>query len=166
MFFILVQSVLLNSAGDEAYLTKVYGRALYEGHRRTLKKGPYLRFSSPTPKSKVQRPKMVESVKGNSRPLKRVCRTLVWIQIQPPSKVLEILVVIYFNLLSDYLFLCFFFSPKNWMIYCHRCHGLSFLTCIDDLNFKCVQSFQYSQRELFITLPQMCIMAADLGHES
>ncbi|KAF4084150.1 hypothetical protein AMELA_G00125360 [Ameiurus melas] len=52
------------SAGDEAYLTKVYGKALYEGHRRTLKKGPYLRFSSPTPKSKVQRPKMVESVKG------------------------------------------------------------------------------------------------------
>ncbi|XP_058254990.1 protein TALPID3 isoform X3 [Hemibagrus wyckioides] len=57
-------SAVLKSAGDEAYLTKVYGKALYEGHRRTLKKGPYLRFSSPTPKSKVQRPKMIESVKG------------------------------------------------------------------------------------------------------
>ncbi|KAF5909662.1 protein TALPID3 isoform X6, partial [Clarias magur] len=57
-------SALLKSEGDEAYLRKVYGKALYEGHRRTLKKGPYLRFSSPTPKSKVQRPKMVESVKG------------------------------------------------------------------------------------------------------
>ncbi|KAI5618986.1 protein TALPID3 [Silurus asotus] len=57
-------SVVLQCEGDEAYLTKVYGRALYEGHRRTLKKGPYLRFSSPTPKSKVQRPKVVERVKG------------------------------------------------------------------------------------------------------
>lgn len=70
MFFFLVQSVVLKSAGDEAYLTTVYGKALYEGHRRTLKKGPYLRFSSPALKSKVQRPKMVESVKGNSHPLK------------------------------------------------------------------------------------------------
>ncbi|XP_053093378.1 protein TALPID3 isoform X3 [Pangasianodon hypophthalmus] len=58
------QSVVLKSAGDEAYLTKVYGKALYEGHRHTVKKGPYLRFSSPTPKSKVQRPKMIERVKG------------------------------------------------------------------------------------------------------
>ncbi|XP_046711148.1 protein TALPID3 isoform X1 [Silurus meridionalis] len=57
-------SVVLKCEGDEAYLTKVYGKALYEGHRRTLKKGPYLRFSSPTPKSKVQRPKVVERVKG------------------------------------------------------------------------------------------------------
>ncbi|XP_053488117.1 protein TALPID3 isoform X2 [Ictalurus furcatus] len=57
-------SMVPKSAGDEAYLTKVYGKALYEGHRRTIKKGPYLRFSSPTPKSKVQRPKMVETVKG------------------------------------------------------------------------------------------------------
>lgn len=68
MFFSLVQSV--KSADDEAYLKKVYGKALYEGHRRTLKKGPYLRFSSPTPKSKVLRPKLVESVKGNSHLLK------------------------------------------------------------------------------------------------
>lgn len=70
MFFSLVQSALLTSEGDEAYLRKVYGKALYDGHRRTLKKGPYLRFSSPTPKSKVQRPKMVESVKGNYSPIK------------------------------------------------------------------------------------------------
>ncbi|XP_035388502.1 protein TALPID3 [Electrophorus electricus] len=52
------------SDDDEAYLEKVYGRALYEGQRRTLKKGPYLRFSSPVPKPKVQRPKLIESVKG------------------------------------------------------------------------------------------------------
>ncbi|XP_060735598.1 protein TALPID3 isoform X3 [Tachysurus vachellii] len=57
-------SEVLKSTGDEAYLTKVYGKALYEGQRRTLKKGPYLRFNSPTPKSKVLRPKMVERVKG------------------------------------------------------------------------------------------------------
>ncbi|XP_060790397.1 protein TALPID3 isoform X2 [Neoarius graeffei] len=57
-------SLVLKSAGGEAYLTKVYGKALYEGHRRTLKKGPYLRFSSPTPKSKAQHPKIVERVKG------------------------------------------------------------------------------------------------------
>ncbi|KAG9336372.1 hypothetical protein JZ751_002719, partial [Albula glossodonta] len=49
---------------DEEYLMKVYGKALYDGHRRTLKKSPYLRYSSPSPKSKPQRPKVVESVKG------------------------------------------------------------------------------------------------------
>ncbi|KAJ8291144.1 hypothetical protein GJAV_G00021870 [Gymnothorax javanicus] len=49
---------------DEEYLMKVYGKALYSGHRRTLKKGPYLRFNSPSPKSKPQRPRVVESVKG------------------------------------------------------------------------------------------------------
>ncbi|XP_062863253.1 protein TALPID3 [Trichomycterus rosablanca] len=57
-------SVVLKSEDDEAYLAKVYGKALYEGQRRTMKKGPYLRFGSPTPKSKVQRPKVIESVKG------------------------------------------------------------------------------------------------------
>ncbi|XP_072545467.1 protein TALPID3 isoform X2 [Salminus brasiliensis] len=57
-------SVVLQSEDDEAYLAKVYGKALYEGHRRTLKKSPYLRFSSPIPKSKGQRPKVIESVKG------------------------------------------------------------------------------------------------------
>ncbi|KAJ8353555.1 hypothetical protein SKAU_G00211220 [Synaphobranchus kaupii] len=49
---------------DEEYLVKVYGKALHDGHRRTLKKTPYLRFSSPSPKSKPQRPRVVESVKG------------------------------------------------------------------------------------------------------
>ncbi|KAJ8399515.1 hypothetical protein AAFF_G00412270 [Aldrovandia affinis] len=48
----------------EEYLMKVYGKALYDGHRRTLKKAPYLRYSSPSPKSKPQRPRVVESVKG------------------------------------------------------------------------------------------------------
>ncbi|XP_077095075.1 protein TALPID3 isoform X2 [Siphateles boraxobius] len=49
---------------DQEYLARLYGKALYEGHRRTLKKSPYLRFNSPTPKSKPQRPKVVETVKG------------------------------------------------------------------------------------------------------
>ncbi|XP_039529473.1 protein TALPID3 isoform X2 [Pimephales promelas] len=49
---------------DQEYLTRLYGKALYEGHRRTLKKSPYLRFNSPSPKSKPQRPKIVETVKG------------------------------------------------------------------------------------------------------
>ncbi|KAJ8288558.1 hypothetical protein COCON_G00012170 [Conger conger] len=49
---------------DEEYLMKVYGKVLYDGHRRTLKKAPYLRFSSPSPKSKPQRPRVVERVKG------------------------------------------------------------------------------------------------------
>ncbi|KAG7466491.1 hypothetical protein MATL_G00165320 [Megalops atlanticus] len=49
---------------DEEYLMKVYGKELYDGHRRTLKKGPYLRFSSLASKSKAQRPRVVESVKG------------------------------------------------------------------------------------------------------
>ncbi|KAL7873156.1 hypothetical protein AOLI_G00122270 [Acnodon oligacanthus] len=57
-------SVVLRSEGDEEYLAKIYGKALYEGHRRTLKKGPYLRFSSPIPKSKSLRPKVIESIKG------------------------------------------------------------------------------------------------------
>ncbi|KAM6973253.1 protein TALPID3 [Aplochiton taeniatus] len=48
----------------EAYLMRLYGKALYEGHRRTLKKGPYLRFSSPSPKTKSPRPRVVESVRG------------------------------------------------------------------------------------------------------
>ncbi|XP_041121975.1 TALPID3 protein-like [Polyodon spathula] len=49
---------------DEDYLSRVYGKALYQGHRNSLKKGPYLRLNSASPKSKPQRPKMVESVKG------------------------------------------------------------------------------------------------------
>ncbi|XP_067312012.1 protein TALPID3 isoform X2 [Pseudorasbora parva] len=56
--------VVLKSQDDQEYLARLYGKALYEGHRRTLKKSPYLRFNSPTPKSKPQRPKVVETVKG------------------------------------------------------------------------------------------------------
>lgn len=53
-----------DEGAGEDYLVKLYGKALYEGHRRTLKKGPYLRFSSPSPRSKGPRPRVVESVKG------------------------------------------------------------------------------------------------------
>ncbi|KAM9294402.1 protein TALPID3 [Gastrophryne carolinensis] len=49
---------------DEEALNRVYGTPLYQGHRSTLKKGPYLRHSSPSPKSKPRRPKVVETVKG------------------------------------------------------------------------------------------------------
>ncbi|XP_067099362.1 protein TALPID3 [Osmerus mordax] len=52
-----------DGAGED-YLVKLYGKALYEGHRRTLKKGPYLRFSSPSPRSRGPRPRVVESVRG------------------------------------------------------------------------------------------------------
>ncbi|ERE72313.1 hypothetical protein H671_5g15127 [Cricetulus griseus] len=46
---------------DEDY---IYGKPVYQGHRSTLKKGPYLRFTSPSPKAKPQRPKVIELVKG------------------------------------------------------------------------------------------------------
>ncbi|MBN3313150.1 TALD3 protein, partial [Atractosteus spatula] len=49
---------------DEEHLQRVYGRAVYQGHRSTLKRAPYLRINSPSPKSKPQRPRVVESVKG------------------------------------------------------------------------------------------------------
>ncbi|XP_073466167.1 protein TALPID3 isoform X2 [Aquarana catesbeiana] len=49
---------------DEEALNRVYGTPVYQGHRSTLKKGPYLRFNSPSPKSKPRRPKVVETVKG------------------------------------------------------------------------------------------------------
>ncbi|XP_043118591.1 protein TALPID3 [Puntigrus tetrazona] len=56
--------IVLKTQDDQEYLSRLYGKALYDGHRRTLKKSPYLRFNSPTPKSKTQRPKIVETVKG------------------------------------------------------------------------------------------------------
>ncbi|XP_043836152.1 protein TALPID3 [Dromiciops gliroides] len=46
------------------YLLQLYGKPVYQGHRSTLKKGPYLRFNSPSAKSKPQRPKVIEQVKG------------------------------------------------------------------------------------------------------
>ncbi|XP_058423001.1 protein TALPID3 isoform X2 [Diceros bicornis minor] len=49
---------------DEDYMLQIYGKPVYQGHRSTLKKGPYLRFNSPSPKSKPQRPKLIERVKG------------------------------------------------------------------------------------------------------
>ncbi|XP_031213448.1 protein TALPID3 isoform X2 [Mastomys coucha] len=49
---------------DEDYMLQIYGKPVYQGHRSTLKKGPYLRFSSPSPKAKPQRPRVIEWVKG------------------------------------------------------------------------------------------------------
>ncbi|KAM6392969.1 protein TALPID3 isoform 2-T2 [Pluvialis apricaria] len=49
---------------NEDYLCQVYGKPIYQGHRSTLKKAPYLRFNSPSPKSKFQRPKVIECVRG------------------------------------------------------------------------------------------------------
>ncbi|XP_027572942.2 protein TALPID3 isoform X4 [Pipra filicauda] len=49
---------------NEDYLCRVYGKPIYQGHRSTLKKAPYLRFNSPSPKSKLPRPKLIEYVKG------------------------------------------------------------------------------------------------------
>ncbi|KFO89286.1 TALPID3 protein, partial [Buceros rhinoceros silvestris] len=48
---------------NEDYLCQVCGKPLYQGHRSTLK-APCLRFNSPSPKSKVQRPKVIECVRG------------------------------------------------------------------------------------------------------
>ncbi|XP_040267211.1 protein TALPID3 [Bufo bufo] len=58
------QKVNASSVMDEEMLNRVYGTPVYQGHRGTLKKGPYLRFSSPPPKTKPQRPKVVETVRG------------------------------------------------------------------------------------------------------
>ncbi|KAM6917144.1 protein TALPID3 isoform 2-T2 [Lycodopsis pacificus] len=55
----------LQEAEPESYLSRLYGRAPYEGVRRTLKKSPYLRFSSPvSPLGRMPRPRLVESVTG------------------------------------------------------------------------------------------------------
>ncbi|XP_030574371.1 protein TALPID3 [Archocentrus centrarchus] len=52
-------------ADGESYLTRLYGRAPYDGLRRTLKKCPYLRLSSPgSPLRRKSRPRLVESVRG------------------------------------------------------------------------------------------------------
>ncbi|XP_023150358.2 protein TALPID3 isoform X3 [Amphiprion ocellaris] len=51
--------------GGESYLNRLYGRAPYEGQRRTLKKSPYLRLNSPaSPLGRKPRPRLVESVRG------------------------------------------------------------------------------------------------------
>ncbi|NXN39119.1 TALD3 protein, partial [Rhinoptilus africanus] len=49
---------------NEDYLYQVYGKPIYQGHRSTLKKAPYLRFNSPSSKSKLQRPRVIECVRG------------------------------------------------------------------------------------------------------
>nr|XP_031309647.1 protein TALPID3 isoform X2 [Camelus dromedarius] len=49
---------------DKDYMLQIYGKPVYQGHRSTLKKGPYLRFNSPSPKARPQRPKVIEQVKG------------------------------------------------------------------------------------------------------
>ncbi|XP_016154278.1 PREDICTED: protein TALPID3 isoform X3 [Ficedula albicollis] len=49
---------------NEDYLSQVYGKPIYQGHRSTLKKAPYLRFNSPPSRSKPSRPKLIEVVKG------------------------------------------------------------------------------------------------------
>uniref|UniRef100_A0A8C0J1I0 KIAA0586 n=1 Tax=Chelonoidis abingdonii TaxID=106734 RepID=A0A8C0J1I0_CHEAB len=63
-----VSETLLKKEGavvqNEEYLSQVYGKPIYQGHRSTLKKAPYLRFNSPSPKSKPQRPKVIECVRG------------------------------------------------------------------------------------------------------
>ncbi|XP_036006963.1 protein TALPID3 isoform X3 [Fundulus heteroclitus] len=49
----------------EQYLTRLYGKLPYEGQRRTLKRSPYPRFSSPvSPLGRKQRPRLVESIRG------------------------------------------------------------------------------------------------------
>uniref|UniRef100_A0A7N4NT91 KIAA0586 n=1 Tax=Sarcophilus harrisii TaxID=9305 RepID=A0A7N4NT91_SARHA len=51
-------------AQDSDFFLQIYGKPAYQGHRSTLKRGPYLRFNSPSAKSKPQRPKVIEQVKG------------------------------------------------------------------------------------------------------
>ncbi|XP_044515899.1 protein TALPID3 [Gracilinanus agilis] len=53
-----------NVVQGSEYLLQVYGKPVYQGHRSTLKKGPYLRFTSPSSKSRPQQPKVIEQVKG------------------------------------------------------------------------------------------------------
>ncbi|XP_028251901.1 protein TALPID3-like [Parambassis ranga] len=67
----------------ESYLTHLYGRAPYEGLRRTLKKSPYLHFSSPaSPLSRKPRPRLVESVQGVKL---KSCKTQTSISSGPPQ---------------------------------------------------------------------------------
>ncbi|KAM4663823.1 protein TALPID3 isoform 2-T2 [Discoglossus pictus] len=58
------KDIQCESAMPDEVLDQLYGKPIYQGHRSTLKKGPYLRFSSPSPRSKPQRPKILETVRG------------------------------------------------------------------------------------------------------
>ncbi|KAM4690507.1 protein TALPID3 [Rhinophrynus dorsalis] len=60
----VAQSVSESAQPDEDILNQIYGKPIYQGHRSTLRKGPYLRFNSPSPKSKPRRPKVLETVRG------------------------------------------------------------------------------------------------------
>lgn len=52
---------------SEQQQARLYGRAPYEGARRTLKTTPYLHFSSPgSPLGRRPRPRLVESIRGQS----------------------------------------------------------------------------------------------------
>ncbi|XP_031735247.1 protein TALPID3 isoform X2 [Anarrhichthys ocellatus] len=63
----------LQGAEPESYLSRLYGRAPYEGVRRTLKKSPYLRFSSPvSPLGRKPRPRLVESIAGGTGVVNKV----------------------------------------------------------------------------------------------
>ncbi|XP_072221184.1 protein TALPID3 isoform X2 [Leuresthes tenuis] len=49
----------------QSHLSRMYGKVPYEGLRRTLKKSPYLHFSSPaSPLSRKPCPRLVESIRG------------------------------------------------------------------------------------------------------
>ncbi|XP_033625294.1 TALPID3 protein-like [Asterias rubens] len=49
---------------DEAYLTRVYGKALYQMRRSTMKKEPYLKYTTSSPQSKPARSLSAAQVKG------------------------------------------------------------------------------------------------------
>lgn len=71
-----------DSREAESFLSHLYGRAPHDGHRRTLKKSPYLRFRSPaSPQSHKPRPRLVESVRGVTV---RSCKTQTSLAPPPP----------------------------------------------------------------------------------
>lgn len=73
-------------ATGESYLTRLYGRAPYEGLRRTLKKSPYLRFSSPvSPLSRKPRPRLVESVTGRAVVINKVLLNAKSVSVELPA---------------------------------------------------------------------------------
>lgn len=78
---------------SEQQQARLYGRAPYEGARRTLKTTPYLHFSSPgSPLGRRPRPRLVESIRGqssSSRPatLDLLKEVLVTCRLSPPPGV-------------------------------------------------------------------------------
>lgn len=50
---------------DEQYISRVYGKAIYQAQRRSLKTGPYLRYATEhTPKKSPNRPAPVVHTRG------------------------------------------------------------------------------------------------------